>query len=118
MLFGLDPNYKSWGPFIDHDNYKIQSVSHNDLITACIAFAVCIGFAASAAYVGYRQTSRSRKPWTSAYLWMVWLEWTASVIIAIECLLFLLRIIRPSFYFFMSLRKHIILGIAYVVSIC
>jgi hypothetical protein len=107
MIFGLDPSYTSWGPFIDHDKYKIQSVSRSDLITAGAAFAFCVIFAISAAYVGYKQTRRSRQPWTSAYIWMVWLEWSASVVLAIECLLFLLRVIRPSFYFFLSIRKSI-----------
>lgn len=33
------------------------------------------------------------------------MEIMASVVIAIECLLFLLKVIRPSFWFYMSIRK-------------
>jgi hypothetical protein len=109
MIFGLDPSYTSWGPFIDHDTYQIQPVHRSDLVTAAIAFTVCVAFAVSAAYVGYKQTRRSQQPWKSAYIWMVWLEWSTSVVMAIECILFLLRIIRPSFYFFMSIRKSLFL---------
>jgi hypothetical protein len=49
MIFGLDPSYTSWGPFIDHDTYQIQPVHRSDLITAAIAFTVCVAFAVTAA---------------------------------------------------------------------
>jgi hypothetical protein len=109
MFFGLDPDFTSWGPFINHDTYIIQPVTRSDFITAIVAFIVVGGFATSAAYVGYKQTIRSREPWKSAYIWMIWLEWASCIGLAIECLLFLLRVVRPSFYFFMSIRKCSIL---------
>jgi hypothetical protein len=106
MLYGIDPTFTSWGPFINHETYIIQPVNPADLATAIVAFLVVIGFAASAAYAGYKQTTRSREPWKSAYLWMVWAEWASCIILAILCLLFLIRIVRPSFYFFMVICKR------------
>jgi hypothetical protein len=103
MLFGSNPNFTSWGPFINHDTFIVQPVSRADFATAIIAFVLVIVFATSAAYVGYRQTRRSREPWKSAYIWMVWLEWASCLIIGIECMLFIVRAVRPSFYFFMSI---------------
>lgn len=97
-----DPSYGPWGPFIP-PNYQLLRVTRLDIALASTAFALAGVFAISAAYVAVGQTRRNSKPWRSAYLWMVWLEWAASVVIAIECLLFLLRIIRPSFYFYMSI---------------
>jgi hypothetical protein len=34
---------------------------------------------------------------------MIWIELVACIVIALECLLFLLYHIQPSFYFFMSI---------------
>ncbi|KAL5461611.1 hypothetical protein PMIN06_002109 [Paraphaeosphaeria minitans] len=60
-------------------------------------------FAVSAAYLALQQTKNSRRPLKSVYVWMIWIELVACIIIAIECLLYLLYIIPPSFYFFMSI---------------
>jgi hypothetical protein len=60
-------------------------------------------FAISAAYLAVQQTRNSRRPWKSVYVWMIWIELVACIIIALECLLFLLYAIQPSFYFFMSI---------------
>ena len=106
MLYGLDTNFTSWGPFINHETYVIQPLTDSDFITAIVAFVIVILFALSAAYTGYKQTRKARSPWKSVYLWMVWLEIASSLVIAIECLLFLVRAVRPSFYFFMSIRKY------------
>ncbi|KAL1596365.1 hypothetical protein SLS60_009011 [Paraconiothyrium brasiliense] len=62
-----------------------------------------MGFAILAAYVAIQQTKKSRRPLKSVYVWMIWIELVACVIIALECLLYLLYIIEPSFYFFMSI---------------
>jgi hypothetical protein len=101
MIFGLDSNFTSWGPFINHDTFIIQPVTPGDLATAIVVFVIVFGFAASAAYVGYKQTKRSREPWKSAYIWMVWAEWASCLLLAILCMLFIVRAVRPSFYFFM-----------------
>jgi len=105
MLYGLDTKFTSWGPFIN-ETYAIQPLTHSDFITAIVAFVIVILFASSAAYADYKQIKKARAPWTSGYLWMVWLEIASSLIIAIECLLFLVRAVRPSFFFFMSIRKY------------
>ncbi|KAH9861703.1 hypothetical protein J1614_011456 [Plenodomus biglobosus] len=96
------PHYAPWGPFIP-ERYQLLRITQLDIALASTAFALAGVFAISAAYIAVEQTKRSPRPWKSIYLWMVWLEWSASVVIAIECLLFLLRIIRPSFYFYMSI---------------
>ncbi|EMD66824.1 hypothetical protein COCSADRAFT_35305 [Bipolaris sorokiniana ND90Pr] len=98
----LPPGYKAWGPFIP-DNYTIHPVSRSDIILASTAFGIANIFGLSAAFIGFRQTRASRQPWRNAYIWMIWLELAASVAIAVVCLLFLLRIIRPSFYMYMGI---------------
>ncbi|KAJ4395342.1 hypothetical protein N0V91_010904 [Didymella pomorum] len=100
--FNPDPTFTAWGPFIRED-YYIQPVTYRAIIVAGLVFGLAILFAVSAAYIGFRQTKASHKPWKSAYIWMIWLELAASVVIAIECLLYLLKVIRPSFYFYMSI---------------
>lgn len=101
----LPPGYKAWGPFIP-DNYTIHPVSRSDIILASTAFGIANIFGLSAAFIGFRQTRASRQPWRNAYIWMIWLELAASVAIAVVCLLFLLRIIRPSFYMYMGICKY------------
>lgn len=101
-----NPGYGPWGPFIGSE-FEILQVTRVDIAIASAAFCLACIFAISAAYIAISQSRRSSKPWRCTYLWMVWLEWGASVVIAVECLLYLLRYIRPSFYFFMSIRKYI-----------
>jgi hypothetical protein len=107
MSFVHDPGFTSWGPFIRHDVFLTQPVTRSDLITAGVAFGFVSIFACSAAFVGINQTRRSQQPWKSPYLWMIWLEWAACIVIGVEAILYLLRVIRPSFYFFMSLRTYL-----------
>lgn len=95
-------NDTPWGPFISN-NYVRLPVSRGDIIAAAIVFGLANFFALVAVYLGYGQTKACRKPWRSAYIWMIWLELAACVVISIQCLLFLLRLIRPSFYFYMSI---------------
>lgn len=97
-----DPSYGAWGPFI-RDDYQLLRVTRLDITLASIAFALAGLFGILAAHIAIKQTRRSEHPFKSLYLWMIWLEWAASIIIAFECLLFLLRCIRPSFFFFMSI---------------
>ncbi|KAF2823001.1 hypothetical protein CC86DRAFT_299984 [Ophiobolus disseminans] len=103
MTFRYDPTFTAFGPFVNSDTYLVPAVNRGDSITGGVVFGIVIAFAISTAYIGFRQTKRSRQPWKSAYIWMIWLEWTACVAIATVCLLFIYRIIRPSFYFFMGL---------------
>ncbi|KAH7551079.1 hypothetical protein BM1_09953 [Bipolaris maydis] len=78
----LPPGYKAWGPFIP-DNYVIDPVSRSDIILAGTAFAIANIFGISAVFIGFRQTRASRKPWRNAYIWMIWLELAASVVLAV-----------------------------------
>jgi hypothetical protein len=100
--FNPDPTFTAWGPFI-RDDYYIQPVTYRAITVAGMVFGFAGLFAISAAYIAFRQTKASRNPSRSPYIWMIWLELAASVVIAIECLLYLLKVIRPSFYFYMSI---------------
>ncbi|KAF2014551.1 hypothetical protein BU24DRAFT_451561 [Aaosphaeria arxii CBS 175.79] len=100
--FDNDPNFKPFGPFIPHD-YVVERIRTRTVIIGCTIFAVSTIFTLSAAYIGVLQTRRIRKPWRSAYIWMIWLENIASTAISILCILHLFKIIRPSFYFYFFL---------------
>jgi hypothetical protein len=93
--------FVAWGPFV-RDNYEILRVTRTDLVVAGIAFALANLFGLTAAFIAVRHTKASRQPWRSTYIWMIWLELAASVALSVICLLYLLRIIQPSFYFFMG----------------
>jgi len=94
-------DFGAWGPFV-RDNYRPIRVTRADIAVAAAAFGLTNFFAITAAFIAIRQTKACRRPRTSVYIWMVWLEIAASVALAIDCLLYLLRIIEPSFYFFFS----------------
>jgi len=100
--FHPDPTFTAWGPFI-RDDYYIQPVTYRAITLASLVFGLAGIFAILAATIAYRQTKANRSPSRSVYIWMIWLELAASVVIAIECLLYLLKVIRPSFWFFMSI---------------
>ncbi|PSN72490.1 hypothetical protein BS50DRAFT_630515 [Corynespora cassiicola Philippines] len=100
-----DPNFRAWGPFINPDTYIIQPVTRTDLIVAGTIFGLSMSFAILAACLGIKQTLSARRPAKSVYVWMIWLELAACVVIAFECLLYLLQVIEPSFYFYMSILQ-------------
>jgi hypothetical protein len=100
------PDFTAWGPFVG-PNYRILRVTRLDLIVAGTAFALASIFALSATYIAFRQTKARRHPRWSGYIWMIWLELLASVALAILCLLFLIRIVRPSFYFYIGVCKFL-----------
>lgn len=95
-------NYRPFGPFIPKD-YVILPSSRGDIITAGTVFGLAMFFALTAAFIATQQTLASKRPFRSVYIWMVWLEWSSSVIIAIICLLYLTKRLRPSFYLFMGI---------------
>jgi ABC-type spermidine/putrescine transport system permease subunit I len=97
---------KPWGPFI-RDDYVVMPITYRSVITAGIILGLTCLFALSAAYIASRQTKAARRPWRSVYIWMIWLEIIASLVIGIECMLYLLKIIRPSFWFYMSICKNL-----------
>lgn len=109
--FQPDPTFKAWGPFIRDDHY-IQPVTYRAIIVAGIVFGLANLFAISAAYIAFRQTRACQAPLRSAYIWMIWLELAASLVIAVESLLYLLKVIRPSFWFYMSICKTASHGLA------
>lgn len=100
--FNPDPTFTAWGPFI-RDDYYIQPVTYRAISVAGVVFGLACIFAITASIIAVKQTKACRNPWKSAYVWMVWLEIAASLVIAIECLLYLLKVIRPSFWFYMSI---------------
>ena len=104
--FNPDPTFTGWGPFI-HEDYYIQPVTYKAIITAGLVFGLANLFAILAAYIAFKQTRACRNPLRSVYIWMIWLELAASFVIAIECLLYLLKVIRPSFWFYMSICKSL-----------
>lgn len=100
---------KPFGPFIDPQTFEIQPTTVRSLIIATVVFGLAIFFATTAAITAVRHTKAARDPWRSAYIWMIWTELVACIAIAVECLLYLLYVIRPSFYFFMSICKWMLL---------
>jgi hypothetical protein len=104
--FDPDPTFSAWGPFVP-ESYHMQPVTYRAIVVAGIVFGLTNIFAFSAAYIAFGQTKACRSPWRSVYIWMIWLELAASIVIAIECLLHLLKIIRPSFWFYMSICKSL-----------
>ncbi|CAI6310060.1 unnamed protein product [Periconia digitata] len=101
-MSGNDEPFTAWGPFI-RQPYVIQPTTRTDLIVAGIVFGLAMFFAIIATYSGIQQTKASRNSPRSAYIWMIWIELVACIIIAILCLLYLLECIRPSFYFYMGI---------------
>ncbi|KAJ8117044.1 hypothetical protein OPT61_g1669 [Boeremia exigua] len=100
--FKPDPSFTAWGPFV-RDDYYIQPVTYRAITVASIVFGLASLFGISAVTIAFRQTRACRYPLKSAYIWMIWLEIAASFVIAVECLLYLLKVIRPSFWFYMSI---------------
>ncbi|KAL1602195.1 hypothetical protein SLS59_004882 [Nothophoma quercina] len=100
--FNPDPTFTAWGPFI-HDKYYIQPVTYRAIIVAGLVFGLANLLAILAAYIAFKQTRACRAPLRSVYIWMIWLELAASFVIGVECLLYLLKVIRPSFWFYMSI---------------
>jgi hypothetical protein len=102
--FRPDPNFTPWGPFIP-DDYIVEPITYRTVITASVLFGLTWILAFLAMYIAFRQSRAAREPWKSLYIWMVWVEIAASVFIGVDVLLYLLKIIRPSFWFYMSICK-------------
>ncbi|KAF1968041.1 hypothetical protein BU23DRAFT_481678 [Bimuria novae-zelandiae CBS 107.79] len=95
--------FRAFGPFINPDDYYIQPTTYRALIIAYVVFGLTIIFAGTAAVLAVQQTRASRRPARSAYVWMIWVELVACVAIAVMCLLYLVYVIRPSFWFHLSI---------------
>ncbi|KAJ2990512.1 hypothetical protein NUW58_g2912 [Xylaria curta] len=89
-------------------NFVLPDVSVNELVIASIAFGFTLGFgqltawnAAKQTWVAYRNTGL--KVFWTVYFWMIWMEILVCLAFAIICILYLLKIIRPSFDFYFSI---------------
>ncbi|KAF1992961.1 hypothetical protein P154DRAFT_504205 [Amniculicola lignicola CBS 123094] len=100
--FKNDPAFKPWGPFIS-PNFRNEPITVADIIIASIVFGCTIICVLVALYLGYGQTKGSRSPIRSIYVWLIWLELLASFLMGLECYLHLLKYIKPSFAFYMSI---------------
>ncbi|KAM0193349.1 hypothetical protein ACHAPA_004464 [Fusarium lateritium] len=91
--------------FLIPDHYAIVPPSTTDQLVASIiwGFTLAVGiFSAQKAgkqtWEQYKRTGRAR-----AYIWMVWAEWLASIIIGILSWCFIRGYIQPSFWIFFTL---------------
>lgn len=87
--------------------YKPDPPSENSLDLASFLWGASTAIACFSFVKAVRQTMRS---WlhthkVNAYIVMVWLEWTACVIMSVVSWLFLIGIIPVSFWIFFGLRK-------------
>ncbi|KAF2738788.1 hypothetical protein EJ04DRAFT_411856, partial [Polyplosphaeria fusca] len=95
-------SFTPWGPFIPA-TYYVEPITHLDVLLGSMVFGLNLFFALLASYRVIGQIRTARSPRTSAFFWMVWIEIIACIIISAECLLYLLKLLRPSFYFYTSL---------------
>ncbi|CAA9964761.1 hypothetical protein PTMSG1_08120 [Pyrenophora teres f. maculata] len=100
--FHDDPSFLPWGPFIS-PTYKQEPITETDIIIASVVWALTLGNVVLAIFLGYNQTTGSRAPLRSVYVWMIWLELGVSFLMGLECFLHLLKIIKPSFAFYFSI---------------
>ncbi|KKY23084.1 hypothetical protein UCDDS831_g03209 [Diplodia seriata] len=90
------------GPFIS-PTYETEMINKGDFAAATAVFALTVIWGGICAWQGWTQTMQARNPWRSAYIWLIWLELVVSLIMAAECWIFMLRLIHPSFVFYMSI---------------
>ncbi|KAF2442576.1 hypothetical protein P171DRAFT_417854 [Karstenula rhodostoma CBS 690.94] len=94
-----DVNISPWGPFVGK-NFKNQAITRADVVTTSVVWALTLINLIIALWLGYKQYRGSRSPLRSVYIWMIWLEMFASFIMGLVCFLFVLKYLRPSFYFY------------------
>lgn len=100
------PSFKPWGPFIG-ENFVQEPITKQNIIVASIVWGLTLVNVIIAIWLIYGQTRGSRSPLRSVYVWMIWLELIVSFVMGLECFLHLLKIIRPSFAFFFTIRKSL-----------
>ncbi|KAH0606865.1 uncharacterized protein H6S33_003699 [Morchella sextelata] len=66
-----------------------MSHSISDIKVSSIAFGFTLGFGFLTTWNAIKQTNRSRNPWKSAYIYMIWGELLANVAITIQAYLYL-----------------------------
>lgn len=74
-----DTTFVPWGPFLDEFTFVVHPITCSDLFTAYVVFGLVMCFASLAAFLGYKQTQHSRRPFKTLYIWMIWVELIASV---------------------------------------
>ncbi|KAF2756837.1 hypothetical protein EJ05DRAFT_45198 [Pseudovirgaria hyperparasitica] len=100
--FKEDPTFTTWGPFISPE-YVLEPITLSDVIIATVVFALTILNVGIAIYIGIAQSKSARRPLRSVYIWLIWLELLVSFLMASECYMHLLKIIRPSFAFYFTI---------------
>lgn len=90
-----DRNFEPWGPFVP-SGFTNQVITYTDVTIASVVWGLTLVNVLVAIYVGYGQSTSSRSPLRSVYVWMIWLELVASFIMGLVCFLHLLKLIRPS----------------------
>ncbi|OCL11093.1 hypothetical protein AOQ84DRAFT_387077 [Glonium stellatum] len=100
--FRPNASFIAWGPFIGKD-FTNQPVNVSDIVIASVIWFLTLVCVAIACWLAYRQTKSSRFPLRSVYVWLIWLELLASLLMGIECFLHLLKYIKPSFVFYLSI---------------
>jgi hypothetical protein len=86
---------KPWGPFIS-PNYVNEKITRADIVVASIVWTLTLVNVIIGCWLAVAQTKHSRSPLRSVYVWMIWLELTASFIMGLECILYLFKHIPPS----------------------
>ncbi|KAL5407216.1 hypothetical protein PMIN06_003811 [Paraphaeosphaeria minitans] len=94
-----DANTRPWGPFVGK-HFKDEPITHTDVAITCVVWVATLINFIIAVWLAYKQCRSSRSPLRSVYIWMIWLEMAASFIMGLVCFLYILKCIRPSFYFF------------------
>jgi hypothetical protein len=90
-----DVHVQPWGPFIS-STYRNERITKIDIVVASIVWVLTLTNAGIAVWLACAQTKVSRSPLRSIYIWMVWLEMIASVMMGLESYLYLLKLIPPS----------------------
>jgi hypothetical protein len=93
--FHDDPSFQPWGPFISK-HYENEPITQTDIIIASVVWGLTLINVIVALWLIVKQTRGSRSPLRSVYIWMIWLELIVSFIMGLECLLHLLKYIKPS----------------------
>lgn len=89
-----DLDFVAWGPFIK--GYHNEPITRGDIIVASTVWALTCLAALLAVYLAWGQTTASRSPLRSIYVWLIWIELLVCLLMGLECYLHLLKIIKPS----------------------
>lgn len=85
-----------------------MSHSLSDIKVSSIAFGFTLGFGFLTTWNAIKQTMRSRNPWKSAYIYMIWGELLANVAITIQAYLYLSGVAQFTYVLFFPLGRVVI----------